>query len=206
MKHRGFTLIELLIVVAIIAILAAIAVPNLMNAQIRAKVARTQSEQRTLAGALENYFAEHGTYPPERADSANDPGGYRYLTSPIPYLTRIMPDPFMKKYVNSRGNEFDTKYEFMVTWPGNTANMGRNNRPSGVPKTTMYNIEAVGPDGIDSFRPTPAYPSHPADFEFYDPSNGLMSYGDILRAGGEYLPRWMKERKGGKATTGADWL
>ena len=52
---KGFTLIELLIVVAIIAILAAIAIPNFLEAQTRAKVARVLSDQRTLGTAVEQY-------------------------------------------------------------------------------------------------------------------------------------------------------
>lgn len=62
-KLRGFTLIELLIVVAIIAILAAIAVPNFLEAQTRSKVSRAASDMRTLATALEAYFVDNNLYP-----------------------------------------------------------------------------------------------------------------------------------------------
>lgn len=60
---KGFTLIELLIVVAIIAILAAIAVPNFLEAQVRAKVSRVKNDQRSLATGIETYYVDNNTYP-----------------------------------------------------------------------------------------------------------------------------------------------
>ncbi len=60
---KGFTLIELLIVVAIIAILAAIAVPNFLEAQVRSKVSRAKADQRSLATAIESYFVDNNLYP-----------------------------------------------------------------------------------------------------------------------------------------------
>ena len=60
---KGFTLIELLIVVAIIAILAAIAVPNFLEAQVRAKVSRARNDMRSLATALETYYVDNNSYP-----------------------------------------------------------------------------------------------------------------------------------------------
>jgi len=62
---QGFTLIELLIVVAIIAILAAIAIPNFLAAQVRSKVSRSKAELRTFATALESYQVDNNVYPNE---------------------------------------------------------------------------------------------------------------------------------------------
>lgn len=68
---KGFTLIELLIVVAIIAILAAIAVPNFLEAQVRSKVSRVKSDQRSLATGIEAYFIDNNAYPPAATSSGN---------------------------------------------------------------------------------------------------------------------------------------
>jgi prepilin-type N-terminal cleavage/methylation domain-containing protein len=109
MRHNreGFTLIELLIVVAIIAVLAAIAVPNFLEAQTRAKVSRAKSDLRTLATGLESYRIDNNDYPYIQADGGptvewqmpagfppgrmEGPGG---LTTPLAYLASALRDPF----------------------------------------------------------------------------------------------------------------
>ena len=62
-KQGGFTLIELLIVVAIVGIISAIAVPNILNALDRGKQKRTMADLRSLATAVESYSVDNTNYP-----------------------------------------------------------------------------------------------------------------------------------------------
>lgn len=91
-RLKGFTLIELLIVVAIIAILAAIAVPNFLEAQTRSKISVARADMRTIATALESYKIDYNHYPPSRFN----PLARRLfpLTTPIAYIGSIPFDPF----------------------------------------------------------------------------------------------------------------
>jgi len=75
-NQKGFTLIELLIVVAIIGIIAAIAIPNLLNAINRGKQKRTMADMRSIATAVESYSVDWNFYPKGATD----------LTTLAPYI------------------------------------------------------------------------------------------------------------------------
>ncbi len=68
-RNPGFTLIELLIVVAIIGVIAAIAIPNLLNAMDRGKQKRTMADVRSLGTALETYAIDNTLYPSQASET-----------------------------------------------------------------------------------------------------------------------------------------
>lgn len=69
-RQKGFTLIELLIVVAIIGIIAAIAIPNLLNAIDRGKQKRTMADMRSIGTSIEAYAIDNSRYPTGMANVA----------------------------------------------------------------------------------------------------------------------------------------
>ncbi len=192
---RALTLIELLVVVAIIAVLAAIAVPNFLEAQTRAKVSRAQTDMRAIATGVEMYRIDRGRYPPDA-----DQGEIVYLrrllrlTTPVAYLTSVPADPFASRgriieYTSSKphnpyaipasSNNFvypltydwasrrraDGTWESDATWARIASN----------PSTVQWGMRSAGPDTWPAWLGEEIAP--------YDPTNGTVSEGNIFWSG-----------------------
>ena len=94
MGGKGFTLIELLIVIAIILILISIALPNFLEAQVRAKVVNAQGELRSLETAIVSYSLDHKRHPGDGFEvGGGDAEGNRFvysqLTTPNTYVNSL---------------------------------------------------------------------------------------------------------------------
>ena len=195
--RHGFTLIELLIVVGIISILAAIALPNLVEAQIKAKMARVKADMRTVSVGWEAYAVDHGRYPVDW-DNNFAAGevtqiGLITVTTPIAYLTSFPLDPFsvMK---NPSSNEFQPNFEIASC-------------------EYAYCIYSLGPNFLEEFDGNDHWPDGiidsrderrgeiydgPINMRPFDPTNGVVSDGDIHRLGGEW-------RRGRPPDKGGNW-
>jgi general secretion pathway protein G len=84
-RGKGFTLVELLVVMAIMGILVAIAVPQLQKAPIRAKEATLREDLFTFRSCLDQYYADKGHYPDTLQTLVTDK-----------YIRKIPVDPFTK--------------------------------------------------------------------------------------------------------------
>ncbi|MBN1902180.1 prepilin-type N-terminal cleavage/methylation domain-containing protein [Candidatus Sumerlaeota bacterium] len=221
--RTGFTLIELLIVVAIIAIIASIAVPNFLEAQARSKVSKAMGDMRSLAVGLESYMLDNNHYPfqaavtplenpslvvmPIGAPGVSDPQDSmhgspqkRYnkfipyiLTTPVSYLSSLPIDPFATRmigpYPASRYyfyNNLDDSIKWMLTDGGKTlqqiTNMTHKRELWGV-----WTLISNGPD-LDRLDIEGETIGLNLKFGYYDPTNGTISNGDILRAQKEPAP------------------
>ena len=190
-RQKAFTLIELLIVVAIISVLAAIAVPNYMESQTRAKVCRAKADMRSLAIAIEMYALDQEAYP-----TPSDNGGLvslqsggpgsdanswlavglpATLTTPVAYVTSLLTDPFAAPMDSQDDYYRYTSRSFVQSVRGDV-------KPLIDYVIQLYNpydpgvkflLLSKGPDqDLDCSDPN-----------LYDPTNGTLSGGDIVYFG-----------------------
>ncbi|RJP28436.1 MAG: prepilin-type N-terminal cleavage/methylation domain-containing protein [Candidatus Omnitrophota bacterium] len=164
LQKRAFTLIELLIVVAIIGILAAIAVPNFINAQLKAKISRVAAEERSIASGYLMYRLDNNKYPPH---IDGDPAQHRFVTTPVAYLSTSVWDIFADP---NRKNEWPWECCTVGQYhcePAYFAFQQNSSDPIRSDRNAAYFVLSYGPDQV-------------FDGESYNSTNGLISAGNII--------------------------
>ncbi len=189
-RLKGFTLIELLIVIAIILILIAIALPNFLEAQIRAKITKARGDLRTVGIAMDSYFLDFRMYPPDHDPSElgiNSRGLFQ-LTSPIEYITELPEDVFNSGSSGINSNSSETRW-FEMASTGFAPVVSRLQTP----QIDAFAVFSRGPDVADDFAANDQWPYDgegapcPTRIGYlnYSPTNGTKSRGDIIQAGGQ---------------------
>jgi len=134
-RRGGFTLIELMIVVAIIGILAAIAIPNFLRFQLKAKSSEGKTNLAAIRTAEESYFAEYNVYVSANA-SPTDIGD----NMKVPFTNPDAPDGFPQLGWSPEGNVY---FNYSVATSGNnyTAAAVANIDASGNAQTWGYSTD-----------------------------------------------------------------
>jgi prepilin-type N-terminal cleavage/methylation domain-containing protein len=179
-RSHGFTLIELLIVVLIIAILAAIAVPNFLEFQTRAKVSRARSDMRSIATGLEAYIVDWGSYTNDSDERmAGNQNGLTRLTTPISYLSSV----FLDAFPGGR----DSNQVSGPIWYELASGADQGGWPVSDTKGIIqaWLLISPGPNMDDDTDNQDNWPGA-GELWVYDPTNGTVSFGDLYRGGGDY--------------------